>query len=99
MVETMPCPAFRRLICGTASRAGGFLYLGPMVSGRQMDVLHGGHAHGRFSRLAATLSRRRTPATDAIRRERGRRARDYAGWQIVHHHLWHTTVHNLAVRQ
>ena len=62
------------------------MYVGPVVSRRQMDVLHRGHSGCRFPRLAAALSRRRTSAVDAIRRERGRRARDDARWQIVHHH-------------
>src|SRR5260370_34377344 len=73
--------------------------MGPGVSRRQMDVFHRGYLEGRFSRLAATLPRRCTSATNAIRRKRGRGARDNAGWQIVHHHRGHATISNLAARR
>src|SRR5260370_26547713 len=82
-----------------ADRTRGFLYLGPVVSRRQMDVLHCGYLDRWFSRLAATLPGRRASAADAISRERGRRACDVARWQIVHSHLRHATVRNLAARR
>src|SRR5260370_31516737 len=64
-----------------------------------MDVFHRGYVEGRLSRLAATLPRRYTSATNAIRRKRGRGARDNAGWQIVHHHCGHAAISNLATRR
>src|SRR5258708_24883489 len=95
----MPGRSVRRVIDGKASRAAWLLYLGPVVSRRQMDVFHRGYLEGRFSRLAATLPRRCTSATNDIRRKRGRGARDNAGWQIVHHHCGHATISNLAARR
>src|SRR5258708_26675086 len=95
----MPGRSVRRVIDGKASRAAGLLYLGPVVSRRQMDVFHRGYLEGRFSRLAATLPRRCTSAANAIWCKRGRGARDNTGWQVVHHHCGHATISNLAARR